>query len=260
MTKQTIYQIVEKGEHGHQWHKVFDYFIVSLILLSLISIILESVEQINEQYGLLLSLFNNITIVVFSLEYFARIYISDLTHPSNSRFHSALKFICSPFGIIDLLAILPFYLPMFIPIDLRFSRTLRIMRFLRVLKLNRYNSSLSLIWTVIKEKKNELLMTGFITFVVLLMASFLMYAIEGQQQPEAFPNIFAAFWWAVATLTTIGYGDIYPITALGKLISGVIAVLGIGLVALPTGLISVGFMTKVEEKHKKEDTCPHCGK
>ena len=110
------------------------------------------------------------------------------------------------------------------------------MRFLRILKINRYNNSLNLIWTVIKEKKTELAITGFVTFLILMIASFLMYYIEGQAQPDKFPNIIASFWWAIATLTTVGYGDVYPITGFGKFVSGLIAVLGIGLVALPTGL------------------------
>ncbi|WP_423127158.1 potassium channel family protein [Gaoshiqia sp. Z1-71] len=112
---------------------------------------------------------------------------------------------------------------------------------------------------VIKEKKSELAVTAFVAFVVLLMASFIMYYLEAEDQPDAFPNILAAFWWAIATLTTVGYGDVYPVTAMGKLLSGLIAVMGIGLVALPTGLISAGFMNKIERK-KSGQICPHCGK
>lgn len=104
-----------------------------------------------------------------------------------------------------------------------------------------------MIWTVIKEKKSELAVTGFLTFLILMIASFLMYHIEGDKQPEAFFNILESFWWAIATLTTVGYGDIYPITGLGKFISGLIAILGIGIVALPAGIIGAGFMAKVEK-------------
>jgi voltage-gated potassium channel len=133
------------------------------------------------------------------------------------------------------------------------------MRFLRILKISRYNNSLNLIWSVIKEKKAELLITGFVTFLILLIASFIMYFVEGNTQPEAFPDIPSSIWWAVATLTTVGYGDIYPITGAGKFISGVIAILGIGLVALPTGLISAGFMEKIKNKKQENTKCPHCG-
>lgn len=257
--KTAIYQLVEKGSHGKRRNKIFDYFILTLILLNVIALILESIPEINNTYGRLLDAFNLFSIVIFTIEYLLRLYIADLTHPSTSRFRSVLKFIFSVYGLIDLLAILPFYLPMFIKMDLRFLRTLRLTRFLRILKVNRYNNSLNLIGTVIKEKKSELIVTGFVTILMLLLASFMMYYIEGDVQPDKFPNILASFWWAVATLTTVGYGDVYPITGLGKLISGFIAIMGIGLVALPTGLISAGFMNKIEEK-KDKDTCPHCGK
>ncbi|MBK6265765.1 ion transporter [Marivirga sp. S37H4] len=259
MIKTKIYRAVEKGSHGRRMNVVFDYIIMSLILLSVISIILESVPEINSKFGYQLRIFNIFSIVVFSIEYLMRLYVSDLTHPSTTRFKSYLKFMFSLQGLIDLMALIPFYLPMLIKIDLRFLRVLRLTRFLRVLKVNRYNNSLNLIGAVIKEKKPELLVTGFVTFLVLLFASFIMYYVEGEKQPEAFPNILATFWWAIATLTTVGYGDVYPVTGWGKFISGIIAILGIGIVALPTGLISAGFMDKIG-KTKQSNECPHCGK
>lgn len=261
MIKTKIYRLVEKGSHGHKANRLFDYLIMSLILLSVIAIIIESMPEIDKRFSDYLKVFKVVSVVIFSVEYIMRLYVSDLTHPSTNRFKSAIRFMFSVYGLIDLLAVLPFYLPMLIKVDLRFLRALRLTRFVRILKVNRYNDSLNLIWTVIKEKKPELAVTGFVTFLILLLASFLMYYIEGEKQPDQFPNIIASFWWAVATLTTVGYGDIYPVTGLGKLISGLIAVLGIGLVALPTGLISAGFMNKIENKRKqdKKSTCPNCG-
>lgn len=165
------------------------------------------------------------------------------------------------YRLIDLLAILPFYLPFLIKIDLRFLRILRLMRFFRVLKINRYNNSLNLVVSVIKEKKSDLALTGFVALMVLFVASFLMYYVEGDAQPDKFSNILSCFWWAIATLTTVGYGDVYPITGTGKLISGIIAVLGIGLVALPTGIVSAGFVDKIGKKNIHTGSkCPHCGK
>ena len=262
MIKNKLYRLVEKGSHGQRLNRTFDYFIMSLIILSVIAIILESMPEVNSEYNGILKAFNLISIMIFSIEYMIRLYVSDLTHPSDNRIKSALKFIFSGYGLIDLLAILPFYLPMLIKLDLRFLRALRLTRFLRILKVNRYNDSLNLIWTVIKEKKSELAVTGFVTFLILLLASFIMYYVEGEKQPDKFPNIVSAFWWAVATLTTVGYGDVYPVTGLGKLISGLIAVMGIGLVALPTGLISAGFMGKIENRKNNDYTqiCPHCSK
>lgn len=259
--KATLYELVEKGSHGRIRNQVFDYTIMTLIVLSLVSIILESIPEVNSKYNEILYGFNILSIGIFSFEYIMRIYVSDLTHPSNTRLKSAFKFIFSTYGLIDLFAILPFFLPMFIKVDLRFLRALRLTRFLRILKLNRYNDSLNLIWMVVKEKRSELAVTGFLTFLILMIASFLMYHIEGEKQPEAFSNILDSFWWAVATLTTVGYGDIYPVTGLGKFISGLIAILGIGIVALPTGIIGAGFMTKIEKSRvkKENEKCPHCG-
>ncbi|MEZ4898530.1 MAG: ion transporter [Saprospiraceae bacterium] len=258
-TKNNIYKLIEKGRHGSHINLAFDYGIMALILLNFVAVVLETIPIIYAHYGHLLWIFEVISIIIFSIEYLLRIYISDLTHPSASRIQSALKFIRSPFGLIDLFSILPFYLPFLIKVDLRFLRILRFMRFFRVLKINRYNSSLNLIWSVIKEKKSELAVTGFVTFLVLTMASFFMYFVEGQAQPDQFPNVLACFWWAIATLTTVGYGDVYPITPLGKLVSGLIAIMGIGLVALPTGIISAGFIEKIGKEKRKPVKCPHCG-
>jgi voltage-gated potassium channel len=212
MIKEKIFRLVEKGSHEQRMNRLFDYIIMSLILLSVISIILKSIPEINNDYGKILSYFNLISIFIFSIEYLMRLYVSDLTHPSTNRVKSALRFIFSAYGLIDLLAILPFYLPMLIKMDLRFLRALRLTRFLRILEVKRYNDSLNLIWTVVKEKKAELTVTGFVTFLILLLVSFIMYYVEGENQPDQFPNILASFWWAIATLTTVGYGDVYPIS------------------------------------------------
>lgn len=258
--KKTIYRLVEKGSHGKKINLIFDYLIMSLIVLSIISIILESIKEIGADFKLFLEWFDIFSVSIFSIEYLLRLYVSDLTHPSSNKFKSVLKFIFSISGLIDLFAVLPFYLPLIIKIDLRFLRTLRIIRFLRILKINRYTKSMNLIGEVLKEKKSELAVTGFVTLLLLIFSSFIMYNVEGEIQPEAFPNILAAFWWAVATLTTVGYGDVYPITGLGKFISGLIALMGIGLVALPTGIIGSGFMDKMKDDKDKDKKCPHCGK
>jgi len=260
MIKQKTYKLIARGDHGSRINLTFDYAIMILIVLNVIAIIFETIPEINKPLRGFLRVFEIVSVIIFSIEYILRIYVSDLTHPSSSRIKSALKFVFSAYGLIDLLAIIPFYLPFLIKVDLRFLRILRLMRFLRILKINRYNNSLNLIWTVIKEKKTELAITGFVTFLILMIASFLMYYIEGQAQPDKFPNIIASFWWAIATLTTVGYGDVYPITGFGKFVSGLIAVLGIGLVALPTGLVSAGFMEKIGKSDKTSKKCPHCGK
>jgi voltage-gated potassium channel len=258
MIKQQIYRVVEKGSHGNRKYRIFDVAIMILIALNVIAIIIESIPEYYERAGGFLDAFELFSVIVFSIEYLLRIYISDMTHPSGGRFKSMQKFIFSTYGIIDLMAILPFYLPFLIRLDLRFLRILRLLRFIRIFKAARYNKSLSLIVTVIEEKKSELIMTGLLATIVLVIASFLMFYIEGEAQPDKFPNIPAAFWWAIATLTTVGYGDIVPVTALGRFISGIIAVLGIGIIALPTGMISAGFRERIKKPGDSEERCPHC--
>ena len=165
-------------------------------------------------------------------------------------------------ALIDLLAILPFYLPFIIPIDLRVLRMLRMVRLFRVFKVNRYTNALTSIGAVFKEKKNQLLSSIFVVMVLMVIASVLMYNIENEVQPEAFSNAFSALWWAVATFTTVGYGDVYPITTAGKILSALIAFLGIALVAVPTGIISAGFMEQIgkDKDEIEKEYCPYCGR
>jgi len=260
--KQKIYHLIEKGSHGSRINLLFDYFIILLIIFNVITLALDTLAGLSVQLRNALNIFEIVSLIIFSIEYIFRIYVSDITHPAKSRLASVIKFILSPYGIIDMLAILPFYIPFVIKIDLRFIRILRLIRFFRVLKINRYNSTLKLIRDVLNEKKAEIGMTLFIVFLLLLISAFLMYSVENPVQPDKFQNVFASLWWAVATLTTVGYGDLYPITTLGKIISGVVSVLGIGLIALPTGIISAGFIGKINQSknEKKSNICPHCGK
>ena len=162
MTKDKIYHLVEKGAHGSKVNLIFDYTIMSLIVINVIALILETVSGIKEPIGPILRQVEIISVIIFSIEYALRLYVSDLIYPSSSKVKSALKFIFSFYGLIDLLAIMPFYLPFLIKIDLRFIRVVRLMRFLRIFKISRYNNSLSLIYTVIKEKKAEMAMTGLL--------------------------------------------------------------------------------------------------
>jgi voltage-gated potassium channel len=171
-------------------------------------------------------------------------------------------------ALLDLLAITPFYLPLLIRFDLRFLRVLRLFRLLRVFKLTRYSDSLNLIGRVIRKEKSKLLMTGFVIIVLIILASSVMYFFENAAQPDKFPNIIATLWWAVSTLTTVGYGDVYPVTFVGKLLSSVFAILGVGLVALPSGIICTGMINEINEEERRTEKqkdeqvviCPHCGK
>jgi len=178
--KQRVYHLVEKGSFGSKVNLIFDYFIIVLIILNVIAIALDTLTGLSPDFQKALKIFEIISIGIFTIEYLMRLYVSDITHPSKSKITSVFKFIISPFGLIDLLAILPFYIPFIIKVDLRFLRILRLIRFFRVFKIGRYNSTLKLIKDVLKEKKAELGMTFFIAFLFLLVSAFVMYSVENQ--------------------------------------------------------------------------------
>lgn len=259
--KLRVFEIIEKANENDTASKVFDYMILLLITLNVLAVIAESFNEIATSYYIFLKVFETISVLIFSVEYLLRLWTADIKYKNRniSKYKSRIKYILSFMALIDLFAVLPFYLPMIIAVDLRFLRMIRISRMMRIFKYNRYSKALNLITKVIKEKAEELVATIFIMCFLILIASTLIYYIESEVQPEAFPNIVAAFWWAVATLTTVGYGDVYPVTAMGKFLAGIIAILGIGFVALPTGIISSGFMNEITKKEELV-ICPHCNK
>lgn len=230
---------------------------ISLITLNVVAVILESFQSIYRPFEEYFFVFELFSVLVFTLEYVLRLMTADLHYKGLK--HPYLRQFFSFYSLVDLFSILPFYLPMILPFDLRFLRVLRVVRIFRVLKLNRYNRAMKLIGSVVKREKEALLMTVFIVILLLLLSSTMMYYVENEAQPDKFENILSSLWWAVATLTTVGYADIYPITFWGKVLSGAISILGIGLVALPTGIISSGFIGEVV-KRKQLPRCPHCGK
>lgn len=265
-TRERIFKILEKAEAGDIPSHFFDNAIIVLIGLNIAAIILESFNALCTSYQKYFDWFEVFSISVFSVEYVLRIITSDFKYPDKKRFTALVMFVFSFMAIVDLIAIIPFYLPMIFRVDLRFLKILRLTRLVRIIKIHRYTESIDMIITVGRKKKEELLVTIFITFLLLLLASSIMYHVENNDQPQAFPNIIATFWWAVATLTTVGYGDVYPVTVMGKILSGIIALLGIGLVALPTGIISSGFMEEIVERRavkeaadNKKCFCPYCG-
>ena len=246
-------------------------FIYWLIILNVFALILESYKEFRDGFGWFLHAFEVFSVLVFTVEYLIRIWVADMDpqYKGNSSIRKRLAFMFSTLGIIDLVSILPFYLPIFVKIDFRIVRILRLFRLLRIFKLTRFSRSLRAIQAVLQETKSELSITIFIAFILLVFSSTMMYYLEGDVQPDKFASIGHAFWWSIATLTTVGYGDVYPVTALGKLLSAVIALIGIGFVALPTGIISSAFVEKLqaqkrqsntEAQHEQHQRCPHCGK
>jgi len=261
--KSRTYEIMEKAKPGDIASLIFDWSLMLLITLNVLSIVLESFAGLALAYKEFFIVFEATSVIIFTVEYMLRLWTSDLKYPNKYKMVSLLTFVFSTMAIIDLLSILPFYIPLATPIDFRILRVLRLTRILRILKIGRYSESLALIGRVLKRSRSDLLVTLFVTFLLLLLSSSLMYFVENPAQSDKFPNIVSSAWWTIITLTTVGYGDVYPITVLGKILGGFIALLGIGLVALPTGIISSGFMEEIRIKQLKEgresQVCPHCG-
>ncbi len=235
---------------------VFNTLIILLIVLNMVAIILESVKSLQDQYDFWFEAFESFCLVIFTIEYVVRISTADYVFPQYKGWRPFTKYIFSFMALVDLLSILPSLLLILLPqgllAEMQFIRMLRIMRVFRVLKITRYSNSLRMMGDVLKEKSGELSITIFVALILMVIASTLMYYAEHTTQPDQFPDIVHAFWWAIATLTTVGYGDVYPVTALGKILSGVIALLGIGLVALPTGILSSAFVDRMEVARRKK--------
>jgi voltage-gated potassium channel len=214
--------------------KYFDYFIQLIIVLSLISFSLETLPNISKEFRLVLEKFEFISIVIFSIEYVLRVLVSK----------KPLRYIFSFYGIIDILAILPFYLNRFL--DLRFLRAFRVFRIFRALKLIRYNKALNRFNLAFKIVKEELVLFFIVILIMLFIVSAGIYSFENEAQPEIFKSVFHSGWWSIVTLTTVGYGDVYPITLGGKIFTFFVLMIGIGVVAVPAGLVGTA-LSKARE-------------
>lgn len=260
--KEKIFKIISTDDEGYLPSKVFDIVIMILIIESVVSVVIATFSNIPFSIRRITFYIEIVSIMIFTVEYLLRIWTADLLYPKETAAKARIKYIFSFMALVDLIAILPFYIPFITKIDLRLLRLIRLIRMIRIFKLNRYTTSLSVISNVLLRKKEQLVSSVFVVFILMLISSILMYYFEHDAQPQVFKNAFSGLWWAIATLTTVGYGDIYPVTAMGKIISALIALLGIGLVAVPTGIISAGFSEELEERKesdKKYKYCPHCG-
>ncbi len=257
--RKRTWEIVETARQGDSMSRTFDVAILTLILLNVVAVIVGSVRSIEQRWGAFLDAFETLSVVVFTAEYAARLWSCTADPRFRSRFLGRARFASRIMSIIDLIAFLPFYLP-FLGIDLRSLRVLRLLRVLRVAKAARYCSPLNLIKQVFQSKKEELVLTSGLLGLLLVVSSTVLYCCENAVQPEAYSSIPATMWWAVATLTTVGYGDMYPVTLAGKLLAGLIAVFGIGMFALPTGILGAGFVEAIQKRKELELVCPHCGK
>ena len=223
--------------------KLFEKSIFFLIVLNLIAMVIESEQNLSESFQRLLSSFEVFSIIAFSIEYILR---------TVNALKEKKKYNFTFFGLIDLFAILPFYLQSLIGFDGRFIRIFRLFRVSRILKLGRFSKSFELLSQGIGNVKTELYLTFSIAFIMLFFSASGIYFIEGPEQPDTFHSIRASFWWAVASLTGVGFEEIYPITLGGKIFGSIISLIGIGVVAVPTGIISASFVELIDE-HKKSN-------
>ena len=259
-----VYSVLVIATEGDQLSRSFDIFIVALISLNVLALILGTVPAIKASSGRVLRWFEIISVSIFTLEYLLRIWSCTANEQFQHPIRGRLRHAATGMLAVDLLAIVPFYLALGVPagiaFDLRFLRSIRLMRTFRLLKLGRYSEAMKTLGRVFQAKKAELGITLFIGLLLLVMSSSLVYFAEHSVQPDAFPSIPAAMWWGVITLTAVGYGDVVPITALGKAFGTISAILCIGLFALPAGILGSGFFEQVQKKREASRTCPHCGK
>lgn len=260
--KYHAYDILVENNDDQTIDRVVAVFLMLLILVNTVAVVLETVDDLNTRFGSIFRAIEVVSIAIFTIEYFLRLWVAPLDARYAQPFWGRVRYAFSAMAIIDLLAILPAFLPLIFGVDLRIIRFLRIFRLFRLFKLSRYVQSLNSLDDVIRSKKEELIVTIVMIAMLLLFSSSLMYVVETEAQPDKFPDIPSAMWWGVATLTTVGYGDVFPITPLGKLLGGFIAFLGIGMFALPTGILASGFAEEIKRRHEKEKSCPpcpHCG-
>ena len=243
--RQHVYSTMNPDVHSGQLHAVFDIFMGGVIFLSVVAVMLESVADVHDVLAREFHIFDMITVGIFSVEYLFRVYCCvenpDYEEPVVGR----LRYMVSPAALVDLIAILPFYMTFLIQIDLRF---LRVIRLLRLLKFTRYSSAMSTLSEVFEEQMPSLSAALFITLVVTIFSASIVYLVEHEAQPEKFTSIPEATYWAMITLLSVGYGDIYPVTPVGQFMTMIISLVGLGLVALPTGILASGFSEKMRER------------
>ena len=246
--KKRIFDIIQIGQKGDLVSRFFDMFIVVVIVANIAVLFLETFEELAE-YTFIFRIIEIVTISIFTIEYLLRIWTAEYLYPDKTKGKAVLRFLVSFDGIVDLCTILPFFfLSGFVAL-----RMLRVVRILHLFRINAYYDSINVITSVLSEKKNQLISSIFIIMVLVMASSLCMYSAEHEVQPEIFNNAFSGMWWSISTMLTIGYGDIYPITPLGQLMAIVIAFLGVGVVAIPTGIISAGFVeryTQIQNQNK----------
>lgn len=251
--RKRLLEILEVGSDIDLVSRIYDYINASSIILNLMVTIMCTFAEIRTRYGQWLGLVETITVAFFAVDYILRIWTARFLYPEVSEPRAIGKYVTSFTGVVDLLSFLPYYLPVFFPAGTVAFRMIRIVRIFRLFRINAYHDSLSVITAVIKGKRQQLMSSVFIILILMLASSLCMYSLEHEAQPDVFSNAFSGIWWAASTLLTVGYGDIYPITVLGKFFGICITCLGVGIVAIPTGIISAGFVEQYSDIKKRSE-------
>jgi voltage-gated potassium channel len=256
--KKNIFSVIEPAEDGDKASRRFDIFIIALIIVNVIIVVADTFDVH------MLPIFHTIeiiSVVIFTIEYALRLWTADLIRPSWNSTLARIRYVFSFMALVDLFSILPFYVPFLISHNLIVLRSLRVLRLLRLFKVTRYTNVSTTLGEVFRKKASQIISSMSVIMILMVITSVLMYNVEHAAQPEKFSNAFDSLWWTVATITTVGYGDIYPVTIPGQIFSGIIAFLSIGLIAIPTSIISSGFIeqhSQTKEQNKKS-FCPYCG-
>lgn len=239
--KKRVFEIIQIGNRRDIVSAGFDIFIVLAISCNLIATLLSTFEEA-APYMQAIHAVEFVTILIFMIEYILRLWTAEYLYPDKKRGKAVMGFVFSFYGIIDLLTFLPYFLPIFFPAGAVAFRVFRVIRIFRLFQINAQYDAFNVITNVLKEKKNQIISSVCMVLIFMVAASLCMYGLEHEAQPDQFKNAFSGIWWSVSTLLTVGYGDIYPITVMGRIMAIVISFLGVGMVAIPTGIISAGFV------------------
>ena len=251
--RERLFEILEVGNDFDSVSRIYDFVNAFSIIFNLIVSIMLTYDDLRQQYGPVLLIVEAVTVAFFAVDYVLRLCTARFLYPAESEGRAIWKYLFSFTGIVDLLSFLPYYLPVVFPAGTVAFRMIRIVRIFRLFRINAYHDSLSVITAVIKGKAQQLISSVFIILLLMVAASLCMYSLEHEVQPDVFTNAFSGVWWAASTLLTVGYGDIYPITTLGKVFGIIISFLGVGMVAIPTGIISAGFVDQYTHIKKQSE-------
>ena len=240
--RRRVSEIIEVGTADDFVSRAYDFTGTAIVIINLIVTVMYTFNRMEAQYGPLLLTIEAFTVAFFAVDYGLRVWTAQFIRPGMPERRAVWKYMTSFTGVVDLLSWLPYYLPIFFPAGAAVFRILRVVRIFRLFQINAYYDSLNVIGEVINSKRQQLFSSVFIILVLMLASSLCMYSLENEAQPEVFSNAFSGIWWSVSTLLTVGYGDIYPITIPGKIMGIFISFLGVGMVAIPTGIISAGFV------------------